>query len=196
MTNNLDIFKKEFLGANSWPQRKDGVPLNLLDNLSSDELKIAETELINALSLRDDWPITGVGYIKSKDALSKLYELLEGIKKSMKVTIAHSIFKICGDNKMIDIVLDETPKITNQYELIAILYFLPDFKDERLIKTLDNLRSNKEYLIAYNATRVLGLSTDEVVQKFRNLEKGKKVAVPNSPLLKAERSWWRKLFDS
>jgi peptidoglycan hydrolase-like protein with peptidoglycan-binding domain len=97
---------------------------------------------------------------------------------------------------MIDIVLDETPKINNQYELIAILYFLPDFKDERLIKILDNLRSDKEYLIAYNATRVLGLSTDEVVQKFRNIEKGKKVTAPNSTLPKAGRSWWQKLFGS
>ena len=50
MTDNLDIFRKEFLGANSWAQRKDGVPLDLLDNLSIEELKVAESELIRVLS--------------------------------------------------------------------------------------------------------------------------------------------------
>ena len=52
MTNNLDIFRKGFLEANSWAQRKDGVPLDLLDNLTDEELKIAEVELINVVSLK------------------------------------------------------------------------------------------------------------------------------------------------
>jgi hypothetical protein len=37
VTDNLDIFRKEFLGDNTSAQRKDGVPLALLDNLSSEE---------------------------------------------------------------------------------------------------------------------------------------------------------------
>lgn len=57
MTNNLDIFRKEFLEANSWSQRKDGVPLDLLDNLTDEEQKTAEIELIKVVSLRDNWPI-------------------------------------------------------------------------------------------------------------------------------------------
>jgi len=32
--NNIDIFRHEFLGANTWTQRKDGVPLQHKDDLS------------------------------------------------------------------------------------------------------------------------------------------------------------------
>ena len=168
MTNNLDIFRKEFLEANTWAQRKDGVPLDLLDNLTNEELKIAEIELINVASLKDNWPIVGLGHIKSKDALSKLYDLIDKSKGSMKVTIAHSIFQICQDTKMIEIVLETMPKIISQYELIDVLYYLPDFKDKRITELHHSYRNHKEYLVAYNATRYLGLSTNEVVEKFRN----------------------------
>ncbi len=171
MTNNLDIFRKGFLEANSWAQRKDGVPLDLLDNLTDEELKIAEVELINVVSLKDNWPIVGLGHIKSKDALPTLYDFLDKSKGSMKVTIAHSIFQIYQDTKMIEIVLETMLRITNQYELIDVLYYLPDFKDKRITELHNNYRNHKEYLVAYNATRYLGLPSDEVVEKFR--EKGK-----------------------
>jgi hypothetical protein len=167
VTKNIDIFRKEFLEANSWTQRKDGVPLDLLDNLTDEELKIAEVELIKVASLKDDWPIVGLGHIKSKNALPTLYDLLDKSKDAMKVTIAHSIFQICQDTKMIEIVLETMPRITNQYELINVLYYLPDFKDKRITEMHNNYRNHKEYLVAYNATRYLGLPTDEVVEKFR-----------------------------
>ena len=175
MTNNLDIFRKEFLEANSWAQRKDGVPLDLLDNLTSEELQVAEIELIKVVSLKDNWPIVGLGHIKSKDALPTLYDLLAKSKGSMKVTIAHSIFQICQDNKMTEIVLETMPGITNQYELIDVLYYLPDFKDERITELHNNYRNHKEYLVAYNATRFLGLPTDEVVEKFREKKKQRSI---------------------
>ena len=168
MTNNLDIFRKEFLEANTWAQRKDGIPLDLLDNLTNEELKTAELELIKVVSLRDDWPIVGLGHIKSKDALSTLYELLDKSKGAMKVTIAHSIFQICQDTKMIEIVLETMPSITNQFELIDVLYYLPSFKDKRIIDLHHSYRNHKDYLVACNATRYLGLPTDEVVEKFRD----------------------------
>ncbi len=167
MINNLDIFRKEFLEANTWAQRKDGVPLELLDNMTDGELKIAEVELINGLSLKDNWPILGLGHIKSKDALPLLYDLLDKSKGSMKVTIAHSIFQICQDSKMIDTVLETMPIITSQYELIDVLYYLPDFKDKRVTELHNNYRNHKEYLVAYNATQSLGLPTVEIVKKFQ-----------------------------
>ncbi|MBO0360142.1 hypothetical protein J0X19_19430 [Hymenobacter sp. BT186] len=180
MTNNLDIFRQEFLGANTWAQRKDGVPLNLLDNLSSDELKVAELELIEAASLRDDWTIVGLGHIKSKDALPTLLNLLSDSKGAIKVKIAHSIFQITQDDKMKDIVLETMPQITGEFELIDVLYYLPFFKDERITRLLHNYRNHKKYLVAYNATRYLGLPTDEVVDKFRNVDEPK--------------TFWKKLF--
>lgn len=171
MTNNIDIFRKEFLEANTWAQRKDGIPLDLLDNLTDEELKIAEVELIKVLSLKDNWPIVGLGHIKSKNALLKLYDLLDKSKGSMKVTIAHSIFQICQDTKMVEIVLIAMPRITNQYELIDVMYYLPDFNDNRVTELQNNFRNHKEYLVAYNATQSLGLPTKVVVEKFRENKK-------------------------
>ncbi|MFZ1675861.1 MAG: hypothetical protein WAT91_01230 [Saprospiraceae bacterium] len=165
--NNLELFRKEYLLANTWAQRKDGAPLYLLDKLSTEELKTAEIEMIKSLRPGDTWPIIGLGHIKSKDALPKLYKLLVKSEKNIKVTVAHSIFQICQDEKMIDIVVEETIKTTHWSELIDILYLLPGFKDERVIKMLNDFRNHKEYLVAYNATRALGLPTEEVVEKFR-----------------------------
>lgn len=170
ISESLKIFRDEFLNANTWSQRKEGVPLELLDNLSKDELKIAENELIDSLTLKDDWPIKGLGYIKSQDGLTKLYELLPLGEKGIKVAIAHSIFQICGDKEMIKITLTETPRITNQYELIDVLYLLKGFGDDKLKEMLNGFRDHNEYLVAYNATRALGLSTDEIVEKFKNKE--------------------------
>ena len=85
----------------------------------------------------------------------------------MKITIAHSIFQICEDQKMIEIALTETPKINNQYELIHIVYLLRDFKNDEVNKMLNTLRNHKEYLVAYNATQAMRLSTNPVVEKFR-----------------------------
>ena len=175
MTNNLDIFRKEFLEPNTWAQRKDGVPLDLLDNLTDEELKIAEIELIKVVSLRDNWPIVGLGHIKSKDALPTLYDLLDKSNGSMKVTIAHSIFQICQDTKMIEIVMETMPRITNEFELIDVLYYLPDFKDKQIVELHQSYRNHKDYLVAYNATQSLGLPTDEVVKKFQDKKKHRSI---------------------
>lgn len=167
MKDNLEIFRKEFLNANTWAQRKDGVPLDLLDGLNKDEQKIAAKELIQALSLSDIWPIRGVGYLKLTEALPKLYALLPQSEKGMKVTIAHSIFNINQDPAMITITLSATTELTDWYELIDILYLLPDFKDERTTRLLNDFREHQEYLVAYNATRAMKLPTEPVVKKFR-----------------------------
>lgn len=180
MANNFDIFKKEFLEANTWEQRKDGVPLYLLDRLTNEELIAAEAELIKAASLHDDWAIVGLGHIKSKDAVPTLLKLLSRSKGAMKVKIAHSVFQISQDEKMKEIVLETVPKITGEHELIDVLYYLSLFKDNRITDLLTSYTNHPKYLVAYNATRYLGFPTDEVVVKFRNKEKPK--------------SFWDKLF--
>ncbi len=167
-SDKLEIFRKEFLNANSWAQRKDGVPLDLLDNLSSEELEIAEKDLIERLSLKDDWPINGLGHIKSQKALPKLYDLFKKSKREMKISIAHSIFQISGDKEMIDAVLTEMPKLKHWTSIIHMLYLLPIFKDEKIDEMLNSYREHKDYLVAYNATQAMGLPTKDVVGKFRN----------------------------
>src|ERR1700742_1607548 len=97
MADRLELFRERFLHANSWDLRKDGAPLDLLDNLSPETLQIVEQELIDAMSLRDDWLFRGLGHIKSVKALPAMYEWLEKSKQAMKVTIAHAIFQISCD---------------------------------------------------------------------------------------------------
>ncbi|MBK6506530.1 MAG: hypothetical protein IPG02_12885 [Ignavibacteria bacterium] len=154
LTDNLEIFRRDFLNANTWAQRKDGVPLYLIDKLTPEDL-------------------------------------LTNSSKNMKLIIAHSIFQICQDSKMIDIALEETPEITNPTNLIDILYLLPDFNDERVNAMLNNFRDHQEYLVAYNAARALGLSTDEVVEKFRSTSSSTERNLP-----KAKIKWWQKIFGA
>ncbi|SMD37006.1 hypothetical protein SAMN04488029_3187 [Reichenbachiella faecimaris] len=168
MSSGLKIFREDFLNANTWPQRKDGVPLDLLDNLNSDELRVAENELIAIADTKDDWPIKGLGHIKSEKSLPKLYELLKRSKKLMKVTIAEAIYQICGDEQMINIALTETPKISNEFALIDVMYTLSKFQDGRVKNLLNDYRNHTKYLVAYNATQALGLPTEPVVDKFRD----------------------------
>ncbi|WP_027388647.1 hypothetical protein [Chryseobacterium gregarium] len=171
MANHLDIFRKDFLEANTWAQRKDGIPLDLLDQLTREELKAAEAELIKAVSLRDSWPTVGLGHIKSKSALPTLYDLLDKSKGAMSVIVAHSIFQICQDARMIETVLEAMPGITSEFELIDILYYLPDFNEIRIAELHCGYLNHNDYLVAYNAARSLGLPTDGIVEKFRNREK-------------------------
>lgn len=170
------------MGANTWAQRKDGVPIELLDNLTSEELQIAEIELIKVASLQDNWPIVGLGHIKSKSALATLYNLLDKSKGGMKVTIAHSIFQICQDTQMIETVLKTMPRINNEFELIGVLYYLPNFKDKRITDLHQSYCNHKDYLVAYNAAQSLGLSVGEVVERFRKK--------------KEKRSIWDRLMGS
>lgn len=194
MTRNLALFRSEFLEANSWEQRKDGTPLYLLDNLSDEEREVAEEMMIKAVGLHDHWPIVGLGHIQSKDALPGLYKLLEKSERVMRVIIAQAIFQIKHDNSMIDIVLDTMPTITKEEELIDVLYYLPKFNDQRITDLHHTYRNHEEYLVAYNATRYLGLSTDEVVEKYRSkVLKSKFVSQPVN-MHKRKPTWWEKLF--
>lgn len=167
MTDNLSRFFSHFLHANSWELRKDGVPLDLIDSLSPQERIVAESALIEKLDLSDDWPIHGLARLQSQKALPRLYDLLSIAKPGMKVSIAHAIYRICRDQSMIPQVVSSVPLIESEYQLIDIIYLLPEFKDSRIDALLHSLREDSRYLVACNATRAMGLSTDPVVEKFR-----------------------------
>jgi hypothetical protein len=168
MSEPLGQFRKHFLQARNWEQRKDGAPLYLFDSLSPSDREVAEEEMIAALSLNDDWPVQGLAHIRSRKALPRLKELLGKSNGKMKIVLAQAIFRISGDPAMPVQVLAALPGIRNTSELIDVLYLLPGFGDEKINGYLQSLLEHPEYLVAYNAARVMGLSTDDVVQKFRN----------------------------
>lgn len=188
----LDNFRNGLLNANSWEKRKDGPPLYLLDELTGEEKKIAAKELCDAAGPGDSWPIAGLGHLRATESLPKLYGLLSQGGPGFKIAVAHSIFLISGDRAVTRVVLDEAEKIHELSELIDVLYLLPDFRDEKIHELLVSLCNHPEYLIAYNATRALGLSTDAVVQKFRRRAAGgadSSVERQTAPV-----PWWKKIL--
>ena len=145
------------------------------------------------LSLRDDWPILGLAHLRSRRALGRLKELLGKSEGGMKVKIAAAIYQISGDPGMAALALQTTDAITNTHTLIDILYLLPAFNDSRVQARLQSYRLHPEYLVAYNATRALGLPMEEVVQRFR----GKAQTVPSAastsePLPAASRNLYQR----
>lgn len=167
MYSNLDHFRRFFLNQkDSYLRAKEGVPLYLLDALTPQELAVAETELLRAVGSTDPWPIQGLGHIRSQVALPKLHERLPQAERSMRIYLAHAIYRISADPAMIDLVLESARRLDWPREL-RIMYLLPDFKDPRIEQMLESLCEHKEYLVAWNATRALGLSTEDLEQRSR-----------------------------
>lgn len=185
MSAAFEYFQRDFLHANTWNQRKDGVPLSLLDRLTPDERLLAEDQLIEAAGSDDSWPILGLGHLRSKKALPVLRALLEKCRLGMKIYVAFAIFQITGEVEMVDVVLEELPKINNEYALIDILWWLPAFRDRRITALLEQYTHDKRYLVAYNATRNLSRSTDEVIERYRKERK------PPSWLKKCFSRWFK-----
>lgn len=153
-------FVEQFLEANDWPSRKDGCPVELLDALSEDEKQVAEEELLSRLTPGDDWLIRGLGHLKTQAALPRLKALIEKTHDSMRACVALAIWKISKDDSMCDLILKESfscytddDKSINTYKLIDIIYFLAQLPHESGRKRIQELKSSKNYLIAYNAQR-------------------------------------------
>jgi len=138
MSENLERFQRDFLHANTWAQRKDGVPLDLLDVLSAEERQQAEDALIEAADDKDAWPVRGLGHLCSTKALPVLYTLLEKCQLAMKINVAFAIYQINRDDRMVEVVLDEFPNISNEYALIETFHLLPIFPDSRIKMLLEH----------------------------------------------------------
>lgn len=163
MSSAYERFVREYLGATSY-ERRDGVPIEILDELTQVEKEKAESELIKRLDLDDSWPAIGVGHLKSAKAVPKLYELLPKASASVKAQIATALWKICEDENMLQVVLDLTkPSLTSRlnpfYEsnLIDIIYCLAQFPQPEARTRLEEFTVDKRYLVSYNAQRALAL---------------------------------------
>jgi len=163
MSNAYQNFVDSYLNGTSWPQRKDGPPIELLDKLDNEERSRAENDLIERLSFwRDSWPIEGLGHLRSKNALPHLKKIQWKARGSMKAQIATAIWKICGDPQMLDVVVGcSYPSILSglspfkTFSQIDIIYCLCEFDDMRAIDRLKELQDDTDYLISYNANRAL-----------------------------------------
>ena len=141
----------------------------IIDKLNKVEREQVETALIKKLSQRSDdlLIVTTLSYLKSHKSLDILYKLLNEAKSTGKVIIASSIYEIAKDEKMIDAALEASEPLTNWWDLIGVFYYLAKFNTQRTDDFIRKFFDHKEYLVAYNATRAMGLPTEPVVQKFK-----------------------------
>jgi HEAT repeat protein len=124
----------------------------------------AEAELIKRLDTNDSWPAIGLGHIKSTRAVPKLYDLLPKASGPVKAQIATTLWRICEDGNMLQIVLDlSQPSITSrlspfyEFNLIDIIYCLAQFPQPECRARLEELTADKRHLVSYNAKRALAL---------------------------------------
>jgi hypothetical protein len=158
MPSAYQNFLKSFLHPDQY-ERRDGTPLDLLDKLLPEEKLNAEKELLKRLDGRDDWIIEGLGHLKSKAALPKLYELLrKKWRRTIRAIIATAIWNICNDQKMLKVVLESSYysffaayNPFYEYAMIDVVLCLAQFPQKEARLRLEELASNEYYLISYNA---------------------------------------------
>ncbi len=163
MSNAYQRFVREYLEATSL-ERRDGPPIEIIDELTPEEKEKAEEELIKRLSIWDDWAAIGLGHMKSAKAAPALYALLPKAFGSVKARIATALWKICGDEKMLQIVLNLSyPSFFSglnpfhEFKQIDIIYCLVQFPQPEARARLEELTQDTQYLVSYNAKRALEL---------------------------------------
>jgi hypothetical protein len=146
-------FEMDFLSANSWGQRKDGFPFDLLDALSPEERERAIVILKNKLDGRDDWPIRAMAHLHVSESLPVLRKLLQNVDfPSTRAVIATAIYELDGDLTMENEVASvaAASKLGWVSRLDAI-HCLGRFKTDSARQLLNELTNDPDYLVSYNA---------------------------------------------
>jgi hypothetical protein len=140
----------------------------IIDELSDDEITEVENALIDMLTNNsaeklDTLIVETLAYLKSSRSLPRLRDILKETTNSniTRLILATAIFEINGDNDMIEIGVDCFKKIDNNkdsyhlYKLIDAFYYLIKFQSPVTSKIIEGYTNHKDYLVSYNAKRVL-----------------------------------------
>lgn len=105
-----------------------------------------------------------LAYLKSEKAISTMLEAINWCYHEMdKLSIYASIFEINGDINIIPLALTSFRKLEiekdryQQFTLISCFHFLAKFHRPETDDIIKAYVNHKEYLVAYNAKRSLGL---------------------------------------
>lgn len=161
-------FHRGFFEADSWELRKDGPPLECLDDLTDQERERAGQALVDALKPGDSWPIIALGHLKSQQAVPALRKLLGETEGIARACAATSIWHAVSDPSMIEVVLEishqndtgDEKDHSSKYILIDVIYMLSEFPDPSALERLDELTMSKIYLVRYNAKEALEMWKD------------------------------------
>jgi hypothetical protein len=141
----------------------------LLKNLSNNEKKQVESALIDRVSNNRDEEIDiliveTLAYLKSFKSLPLLMRLLERCSNDLiKLKIAASIFELNQDRDMVNIAINSFKKLDNNkdayyvYKITSAFFYLIKFKTPEVNNIIKEYINHKEYLVAYNAKRALGI---------------------------------------
>jgi HEAT repeat protein len=157
MSHSWEQFENDFLSANSWAQRKDGFPADLLEALSADERVRAVEILRTRLDGRDDWPIRAMAHLGIAESVPRLRELLCICQAPiMQAVIATSIYELTKDSSMESIVTTvATARDREWVHRLDAIHCLGRFKTDTAAKVLSKLTEDPNYLVSYNA-RIAG----------------------------------------
>jgi HEAT repeat protein len=146
-------FEADFVNANSWGQRKDGFPSDLLDALSPDERDRAVAILMEKLDGGDDWPIRAMAHLRIDESVSRLREILdEATMPSIRAVTATAIYELTNDTSMEDIVWSVAGANEQEwFHRLDAIHCLGRFKTASAASRLADLIDDPEYLVSYNA---------------------------------------------
>lgn len=162
MMEAMDINKiiSEIIPLDDYQHRNGFSNVQLIYNLSNEEIFKVETELITMVQKKPDMLIVEtLGYMKSEKSLPVLYELLENVNDEMeKIIISTSIFEINQDQKMLEKAKASFKTIKDKFQLISAFHYLIRLQDSEITKLIQEYTTNSDYLISYNAKQVFGIS--------------------------------------
>ena len=106
----------------------------------------------------------GIAYLNSKDSIGLLREILDGCNiPSIQLVVATSIFEISHDDIMIEYAINAVKKMDNKddsyrkFRLINSFFYLAKFNNKRTEDLIKSFVADVDFLISYNAKRMLGL---------------------------------------
>lgn len=140
----------------------------IIDKLNNDEKKKVEDRLISKLLEPtegvDTLIVETLAYLKSEKALPLLRNLLKNSSNELiKLKIAVSIFEINPSEDLIDLAISAFKKLDNQkdsnyvYKLTTAFFYLIRFNSSEVNNKIKQYIDHKEYLLAFNAKRALGM---------------------------------------
>ena len=166
----ISFLIKKIIPLNTIEYRRDFFNKNVIDSLKEEDKDEIMTEILKMLKENpsDQLIISTLGYMKSKEALPLLYEILASANTPLfAIMCAAAIFNINHDKTMIKIGLSVFPEIKkiNKWELTrSALWYLGTFKksefDDILKEYVDNpnvlLRNNILINLKLNHISIIG----------------------------------------
>lgn len=156
--SEINKIVREIIPPDDYQHRNGFSNEHLIDNLSDEEKLKVEAELINILQKKHDMLVVEtLSYLKSEKALPILYDLLANLHDEMaKIITSIAIYELNHDQKMIDIAKSAFLNVNDKFQLISAFHYLVRFQDSGLTHQIQKFTFNSDYLVSYNAKKVLG----------------------------------------